>query len=46
MNVYWQTGPPRFRGMFRGIALPEVLCHDEAAGAYKAPFAPRWFFIA
>ena len=22
-----QTGPPRCRGMFRGIASPAVLCH-------------------
>ena len=33
-----QTGPPRCRGLFRGIASPAVLCHKEPARASKAPY--------
>ena len=33
-----QTGPPRCRGLFLGIASPAVLCHKEPARASKAPY--------
>ena len=33
-----QTGPPRCRGLFRGIASPAVLGHKEPARASKAPY--------
>ena len=33
-----QSGPPRCRGLFRGIASPAVLCHKEPARTSKAPY--------
>ena len=33
-----QTGPPRCRGVVRGIATPALLCHKEPARASKAPY--------
>ena len=33
-----QSGPPRCRGLLRGIASPAVLCHKEPARASKAPY--------
>ena len=33
-----QTGPPRCRGLLRGIASPAILCRKEPARASKAPY--------
>ena len=33
-----QSGPPRCRGLLRGIASPALLCHKEPARASKAPY--------
>ena len=32
-----QTGPPRCRGYFRGIATPALLCHKEPARRIESP---------
>ena len=36
-QIIYQTGPPRCRGLLRGIASPAILCHKEPARASKAP---------
>ena len=39
-NLVWsleQTGPPRCRGLFRGVSSPAILCHKEPAWTSKAP---------
>ena len=37
-----QSGPPRCRGLFRGIASPAILCHKEPARESKAPYLGLW----
>ena len=53
ISLMSQTGPPRCRGMFRGITSPTVLCHKEPARASKAPYKglcnannPHWWYFA
>ena len=46
LSIENQTGPPRCRGLLRGIASPAILCHKEPARASKFQSPPRWFFMA
>ena len=39
-----ETGPPRCRGLFRGIASPAILCHKEPARGIQSPLLG--FFMA
>ena len=32
-DIIKQSGPPRWRGLFRGIAWPAILCHKEPASS-------------
>ena len=36
-QIIYQTGPPRCRGLLRGISSPAVLCHKEPARRIQSP---------
>ena len=38
-----QTGPPRCRGLFRGVATPAVLCYKEPDRRIQSPLLGALF---